>query len=78
MGCWSAAIEMKAALQVARMIMMGIEFTGKVPFSTVFLHGLVGVIWVHRECLNAHRPTHHLRHSLSSVGQCPLCCTKHS
>jgi len=28
-------------LQVARMIMMGIEFTGKVPFSTVFLHGLV-------------------------------------
>lgn len=31
-------------LQVARMIMMGIEFTGKVPFSTVFLHGLVGLI----------------------------------
>ncbi|CAL5223969.1 g6577 [Coccomyxa viridis] len=26
---------------VARMIMMGIEFTGKAPFSTVFLHGLV-------------------------------------
>ena len=26
---------------VARMIMMGIEFTGKVPFETVFLHGLV-------------------------------------
>ena len=23
------------------MIMMGIEFTGQVPFSTVFLHGLV-------------------------------------
>lgn len=26
---------------VARMIMMGIEFTGKLPFSTVYLHGLV-------------------------------------
>jgi len=26
---------------VARMVMMGIEFTGKVPFHTVFLHGLV-------------------------------------
>ena len=26
---------------VARMVMMGLEFTGKPPFSTVFLHGLV-------------------------------------
>ena len=26
---------------VARMIMMGIEFTGKAPFNTVYLHGLV-------------------------------------
>ncbi|KAH7431702.1 hypothetical protein KP509_08G062000 [Ceratopteris richardii] len=26
---------------VARMVMMGIEFTGKLPFSTVYLHGLV-------------------------------------
>lgn len=26
---------------VARMMMMGIEFTGKPPFSTVYLHGLV-------------------------------------
>ena len=26
---------------VARMIMMGIEFTGRPPFDTVFLHGLV-------------------------------------
>ncbi|GAQ82275.1 valyl-tRNA synthetase [Klebsormidium nitens] len=26
---------------VARMIMMGIEFTGKAPFETVYLHGLV-------------------------------------
>lgn len=26
---------------VARMMMMGIEFTGKAPFSTIYLHGLV-------------------------------------
>ncbi|KAL3698531.1 hypothetical protein R1sor_012607 [Riccia sorocarpa] len=26
---------------VARMVMMGVEFTGKSPFSTVYLHGLV-------------------------------------
>jgi valyl-tRNA synthetase len=26
---------------VARMIMFGLEFTGEVPFSTVFLHGLI-------------------------------------
>ena len=26
---------------VARMVMMGIELTGQVPFKTVFLHGLV-------------------------------------
>ena len=26
---------------VARMIMMGLEFTGKPPFQTIFLHGLV-------------------------------------
>lgn len=37
----SSCIRSIIALQVARMIMMGIEFTGKVPFSTVFLHGLV-------------------------------------
>lgn len=26
---------------VARMVMMGIECTGQVPFSTIYLHGLV-------------------------------------
>lgn len=26
---------------VARMVMMGLEFTGQVPFKTIFLHGLV-------------------------------------
>ena len=26
---------------VARMLMMGKEFTGKLPFNTIFLHGLV-------------------------------------
>ena len=26
---------------VARMVMMGVELTGKVPFKTIFLHGLV-------------------------------------
>jgi hypothetical protein len=26
---------------VARMIMMGLEFTGQAPFDTVYLHGLV-------------------------------------
>lgn len=28
---------------VARMIMMGLEFTGQPPFHTVFLHGLVRI-----------------------------------
>ena len=27
---------------VARMVMMGLEFTGQVPFSNIYLHGLVG------------------------------------
>lgn len=26
---------------VARMIMMGLEFTGKIPFDTIYLHGLI-------------------------------------
>ena len=26
---------------VARMMMLGIEFTGKAPFHTIYLHGLV-------------------------------------
>ena len=26
---------------VARMVMLGLEFTGQVPFSTIYLHGLV-------------------------------------
>ncbi len=29
---------------VARMVMMGIELTGQVPFKTVFLHGLVSAL----------------------------------
>ena len=34
---------------VARMIMMGLEFTGKAPFSTIFLHGLVSSLSVNLE-----------------------------
>jgi valyl-tRNA synthetase len=30
---------------VARMVMMGLEFTGQPPFSTIYLHGLVRWGW---------------------------------
>lgn len=59
---------------VARMIMMGLEFTGRAPFSTVFLHGLVRLQLLHE--ISVSSPGHvwtsfhvyRLLHAVSSAG----------
>lgn len=40
------------------MVMMGLEFTGQVPFSTIYLHGLVGSLLAYTPFLALHSSVH--------------------
>lgn len=51
---------------VARMIMMGLEFTGKSPFETIFLHGLVSAFLAAPDSL----PSMHVTDSLLGRTSC--------
>lgn len=65
---------------VARMVMMGLELTGQVPFATIYLHGLVGTLPLSVTCMAWQLLLHHLPawlgrcfptiYSLAWLGRC--------